>query len=235
MSHKSTFPDFAAAREVSEDELWARYFADGSIENRNALIEKYLHLINAPVRSIYPVCRNTNELSDIFQSAVIGLIGAVEAYSPDCGASFKTFSRQRIHGSVIDYLRKTSLMPVPYHTRRKLQENAGADFDMASHLPQIMSLTELSGDSENGDYISNLLVDLSPSVEEIVTGSIISEEIAGAIDRLPIEEYSVVALYYFKNRTLDEIAGELSVSRTKVWQLRGKAIAKIRKALKLDI
>lgn len=59
------------------DELWRNYDENKTTENRNKLIEHYLYLLYKPVKSIYPVCRNTHEMSDIFQSAVIGLIEAV--------------------------------------------------------------------------------------------------------------------------------------------------------------
>ena len=210
-----------------EAELWSAYRASPSPEGRNALVERYLHLLTKPVMRIYPVCRNANELGDIYQSAALGLISAVENYAPNSETSFKTFSYRRIHGSIIDYLRKSSLINVPYYVRKKAAE-VGALSDTADVIPNIISLDELAGDEHRSDYLANMLVDLSASVEDSVTDRMMAEKALRLLNELPVDEYAVLVLYYFKNRTLNEIAQRLSLSRTGVWQMRGRAVTRLR-------
>ena len=221
--------------EAEEAELWNAYKENRTVQNRNSLVLLYLPLLEYPVNKVYPICRSSNELEDIFQSAVLGLIDAVEGFRDTGGASFKTFSRLRIHGSIIDYLRRTSLMGVPYHARKKFaEENIIDGINGGSFIPQIISLDELGENDENSDFISNLLVDLSESAEDVALNRIIMEKIIGYMNDMPIDEYTVLTQYYFKNKTLDEIAAALDVSRKTVWQLRGKAIKRIRKAMSIQ-
>jgi len=193
------------------DELWRSYDENKTIENRNKLIEHYLYLLYKPVKNLYPVCRNTQEMSDIFQSAVIGLIESVEYYSKEKNASFKTFSRLRIYGSIIDYLRKSSLISLPYKVKKKINPE---------NFYNILSLDALSDLYEPDDSIENKIED-----------KIMLENIYKALKTLPIDEYSTIIQYYFMGKTLDEIAAKFQMTRSGVWQIRKRAIKHIRKIL----
>jgi RNA polymerase sigma factor (sigma-70 family) len=170
------------------------------------------------VKSIYPVCRNAHEMSDIFQSAVIGLIEAVEYYSKDKNTSFKTFSRWRIHGSIIDYLRKSSMIALPYKIRKISPEKLN-----------IISLDDLSGDF-TGSLQSEIL-DPEKSTENIIEDKIMLENIYKIMKNLLIDEYTVIVQYYFRNKTLDEIVVKLKMTRSGVFQIRKRAINNIRKMI----
>jgi len=203
------------------DELWQNYDSDKTIENRNKLIEHYLYLLYKPVKSIYPICRNTQEMSDIFQSAVIGLIEAVEFYSKDKNTSFKTFSRWRIHGSIIDYLRKSSMIALPYKVRKKINSDRlrSESENIAYENPySVVPLDEFIYDNEN-------------LIENIIEDKIMLEEIHKALKNLPCDEYSTIAQYYFMGKTLEEIAVKFKMTRSGVWQIRKRAIKNIRKML----
>ena len=197
------------------DELWRDYTENKTIENRNKLIEHYLYLLYKPVKNIYPVCRNVQEMSDIFQSAVIGLIEAVEYYSKDKNASFETFSRWRIHGSIIDYLRKSNLISVPYKVRKINPDRIN-----------IVSLDDL-----NETVIDSLQSDVLNSVENQIEDKIMLENIYKALKKLPFDQYSTIAQYYFLGRTLEEIAINFKMTRSGVWQIRKRAINNIRKII----
>ena len=214
------------------EDLWKEYEETRSIENRNLLIEHYLYLLYKPVKSIYPICRNTNEAEDIFQSAVIGLTEAVELYSRDKNASFQTFSRWRIHGSIIDYLRKSSLIAVPYKVRKKIkkinEEREKYDCEYATPY-QINSLDAIEGAFKGGGgFIANLQTDIDELTENIVEDKIMLENIYKALEKLPFDEYVTVIQYYLYGRTLEEIARKLKMTRSGVWHIRNRAVKNIK-------
>ena len=215
------------------DDLWKKYEENRTLDNRNLLIEHYLYLLYKPVRSIYPVCRNTNEMEDIFQSAVIGLIEAVELYSKEKNASFQTFSRWRIHGSIIDYLRKSSLISLPYKVRKKINaEREKYDYEFNNPY-QITSLDaiEESFEGSGGGFIDNLQTDIDELTENIIENKIMLENIYNALGKLPFDEYVTVIHYYLYGKTLDEIANKLKMTRSGVWQIRNRAVKNIKKIL----
>jgi RNA polymerase sigma factor for flagellar operon FliA len=213
--------DFKAIQDV--DGLWQKYDENRTIENRNNLIEHYLYLLYKPAKSIYPICRSSQEMQDIFQSAVIGLIEAVEYYSKDKNTSFKTFSRWRIHGSIIDYLRKSSMIALPYKVRKKINsdriksESENIDFESPY---AVVLLDEFIYDNENENLIENIIED-----------KIMLEEICKALKNLPFDEYTTIVQYYFMGKTLGEIAVKFKMTRSGVWQIRKRAINNIRKMI----
>jgi RNA polymerase sigma factor for flagellar operon FliA len=217
------------------DKLWCNYEENRTIENRNKLIEHYLYLLYKPVTSIYPVCRNTQEMSDIFQNAVIGLIEAVEYYSKDKNTSFKTFSKLRIYGSIIDYLRKSSLISLPYKVRKKINSDRVKSENENITYENPYNILSLDALSENNDsnIIDSLQFDLydENSIESEIEDKIMLENIYKALKKLPFDEYSTIIQYYFMGKTLDEIAAKFQMTRSGVWQIRKRAIEHIRKIL----
>ena len=218
----------------SEDKLWADYNNNKSLENRNKLIEHYLYLLYKPVKDIYAVCKSSQEQADIFQSAVIGLIEAVETYSQDKNTQFKTFSHWRIHGSIIDYLRKSSLINLPYKVRKKLNgeriksELANIDYENPYN---ISSLDALYDNPETRALAESLQADLSRQPDVQTEDKIMLEQIYKIIKTLPSDEYNTIINYYLHGKTLDEIAAVLNITRSGVWQIRKRAIESIRKSL----
>ena len=210
------------------DELWRNYDENKTIENRNKLVGHYLYLLYKPVKSVYPVCRNTHEMSDIFQSAVIGLIEAIEYYSKEKNASFKTFSKWRIHGSIIDYLRKSGMISLPYKVRKKINsdriksESENVNFENPYNIISLDALSQSDlYDPENSEN----------SVENITEDKIMLENIYKALKKLPFDEYSTIVQYYFMGRTLEEIAVKFKMTRSGVWQIRKRAINNIRRLI----
>jgi RNA polymerase sigma factor for flagellar operon FliA len=55
--------------------------------------------------------------------------------------------------------------------------------------------------------------------------------LATAIDRLPLRERDVVALYYHDGLTLAEIGEVLGVTESRVCQIHTKAVAQLRRSL----
>ena len=225
------------------DELWREYDENRTIDNRNRLIEHYLYLLYKPVKSIYPVCRNTQEMTDIFQSAVIGLIEAVEYYSKDKNTSFKTFSRWRIHGSIIDYLRKSSMIALPYKVRKKINsdrlksESENISYESPYNIISLDSLNDNSDSqgSQNSYHIADSLqsdiYDYENSVENKTEDKIMLENIYKILKKLPFDEYATIVQYYFMEKTLEEIAVKFKMTRSGVWQIRKRAVNNIRNML----
>jgi len=218
------------------ERLWEDYSSDRTREKRNKLIEHYLYLLYKPVKDIYPVCRNAQEEADIFQSAVIGLIEAVEIFSKEKNAQFKTFSRWRIHGSIIDYLRKSGLINLPYKVRKKINddrlqsESENIDFESPYNITSLDALYESDGGRA---FAESLQADLSPRPDVEIEEKMMLEEIYKILKTLPFDEYETIVHYYLNGKTLDQIARMLNMTRSGVWQVRKRAINNIRKKLKL--
>lgn len=94
-------------------ELWERYRATRSIDDRNALVVAYLPLVQGiaarlhrsmPHQSLYDVEALTN-------AGVPGLLRAIDSFQPERGILFATFSALHIQGAMLDEVRRHDWVP----------------------------------------------------------------------------------------------------------------------------
>ncbi|MHC1696166.1 MAG: sigma-70 family RNA polymerase sigma factor [Eubacteriales bacterium] len=91
-------------------------------------------------------------------------------------------------------------------------------------LPRLFSLDELSEDGG----LDELSLDLSPSPEERVIAKEEREQLERAVRSLPLNEYAVIAGVYFGGHTLERVSRSLGLSRSRAWQLKKSALARLR-------
>src|SRR4051812_5527045 len=60
---------------------------------------------------VFPRVRDHVELDELVALANMGLAEAAQRYEPDRGASFSTFAWYRVHGAIIDGLRRSTQLP----------------------------------------------------------------------------------------------------------------------------
>lgn len=198
------------------------------------------HLINRLPPSV--------QVDDLMQSGVVGLLEAARNYDPSQGASFGTYAGIRIRGAMLDELRKTDWTPRSVHrnTRRVAEairtvENragrAARDREVAEELDLDMSgYHQLIRDTATSKVAS--VEEVFCSNEAHVTGSeeplgelqhdMFRQALAETIDGLPERERLVMSLYYDDEMNLREIGEVLGVSESRVCQIHGQALARVR-------
>ena len=192
------------------------------------------------------------QADDLIQAGMIGLIEASRKFDPDQGASFETYAGIRIRGAMLDEIRRTDWTPRSVH--RKAREVAEAvcrienqkgrdarDVEVAEAME--LSLEEYhkilqdstgcrifsfedpgmlgeDGVPEPGRHADQPLETLQKS--DFKQG--LAEEIKG----LPERERLVMALYYDEELNLREIGEILGVSESRVCQIHGQALIRLR-------
>jgi len=92
--------------------------AAGDARARETIIVRYLSL----ARRLARVYEGRGEpLEDLCQAASVGLIGAVDRYSPDRGDAFAAYARPMIVGAIRRHFRDTT---GPLHVSRPMKERA---------------------------------------------------------------------------------------------------------------
>jgi RNA polymerase sigma factor for flagellar operon FliA len=103
-----------AARRVSQAEalaLWRRYKASGDAQLRNRLIMTYAPLVKYIVyRKIREVPAH-QEAEDYISHGLEALITSIDRYDPSKGATLEQYLWTRIHGAVLDELRRQDWAP----------------------------------------------------------------------------------------------------------------------------
>jgi RNA polymerase sigma factor for flagellar operon FliA len=197
------------------------------------------------------------EVDDLIQAGMIGLLNAAQNFSPSKGANFETYAGIRIRGAMLDEARKANWTPrstvrnakqlaqatreVEGRTGRdarpaEVAEHLGIDLDEyhrileSSASGRLLSLDQLTSDPER---VGLLPESSEEAPEQALEGDQFREALAKAIDSLPQREQLVLSLYYDEELNLREIGEVLEVSESRVCQIHGQAVVRIR--ARLDI
>src|SRR6056297_2365627 len=93
----------------------AEFLVQKYIETKNPkikeeAIKKYLPLVKYIVGRINLPKANVLKREDLNQYGIVGLLDSIERYDPTVGVTFKTFAYKRIHGEIVDAIRKSGVL-----------------------------------------------------------------------------------------------------------------------------
>jgi len=190
-----------------EEEECLRRMAEGDIAARNKLIEHNLRLVAHIVKKF----DNTREdVDDLISIGTIGLIKAIESFSPEKGTKLATFAARCIENEILMYLRSLK------KTRK----------DVSLHDP--------IGTDKEGNAIT-LLDILGTEPDEVLDNVQLKIEKSKIYQNLDIldEREKEIVLHRFgldgdgEERTQREIARELGISRSYVSRIEKRALMKL--------
>ena len=187
------------------------------------------------------------EIDDLIQVGLIGLLKAKEDYQADSGATLTTYATIRIRGAMMDELRARDWLP------RSVQKNLGKVAKALQGAEQRLGRAPMDSEVASelgvslGEY-HDLLADVSLArltpVEDVetvagdmepdkeVAESLRAVALAEAIKELPDKEQLMMSMYYVDNLNLKEIGLVLDVSESRVSQIHGQAIARLKSKLR---
>lgn len=235
------------------------YTAKGTLSPQTG-IENYLPLVRRAANRMIGRLPANVELDDLIQAGVMGLMDAMQRYEDGHGAQFETFVMQRVRGAMLDELRGTDW--VPRSVRKNQRDIAAAvqllehrlhrapsDAEIAKHLgipledyhdmlvdvhgAQLVYADDYdSGEGEASFLDRHLGGDEKADPAERLADRRFREALVAAIEDLPEREQYVMSMYYEHDMNLKEIAAVLGVTESRVCQLHGQAVARLRARLK---
>ena len=189
------------------------------------------------------------EVDDLIQAGMLGLLEAVSNYASGRGASFETYAGIRIRGAMIDALRKLDWAPRSVH--RKARDAAAAIRELEgrhgreardAEIAEFMGISmdeyhRITHDSVSCQ-LSSLDDDSAGEVEAVgddpfrdVASHDFRASLAKAINELPERERLVMSMYYSDELNLKEIGAVLKVTESRVCQLHGQALTRLKARL----
>ena len=233
--------------------LWRRYRRQGDQAARTALLESQLPLVRLLARKLSARIGGVVEVDDLISAGTIGLVQALESYDLSRATSFATYASRRIHGSMLDELRRRDWVPRSVRSKaRRLQRTAGkiesvlgrppAHYEVAAaleiDLPTYWSwrntvdgVVQVSlDDSPSGnatEMMENFLVTQESSLEEITREEQV-EILALTLGRLSERERAVLVLYFYEELNLRQIAEMMHLTESRISQIRTAALGRVR-------
>jgi len=224
-------------------------------EVREQLILEHLPQVKLIARRIHERLPGSVSLDDLISTGVIGLIAAIDRYDATHDVKLKTYAEYKIRGAILDSLRGLDWAPRQQRRRSKLIEASIASLEqqyqrtptedeIAAHLglsvaeyqnwlSEARGLTlgslENAGTEEEGCDLLRYLADKDehwPS--QILERAELERLLAEAIEKMPKLERTVLALYYYEEMTLREIAKIVDLHESRISQLKSQAVLRLR-------
>src|SRR5918999_452851 len=125
-----------AKRRCSQAEalaLWRRYQANGDPKLRDRLIMTYAPLVKFIVYRKIREVPSHQEADDYISRGLEALITSIDRYDPSKGATLEQFLWTRIHGAVLDELRRQDWAPRSVRRFDREMVKAGRSFRALHH------------------------------------------------------------------------------------------------------
>ena len=220
-------------------------------KERDALIAAHLDVARRIAARIARRCPAFIAREDLHAAALLGLTEAAERYDSSREEPFLGFAEKRIRGAILDELRRGDIMPRRTrqlarkigHTIAKLEKDFSrppVDEEVAealgvsleeykNELEQLVHVQVGSLDADTNDGMANS--DASPETQ--ASKQEVLRQVRAALPRLDARDVLVLSLYYNEELTYPEIGEVLKVTTSRVCQLHGRAIARLRAEIDL--
>lgn len=220
-----------------------------------ALVDRHAPLVKRIAVHLLGRLPDGIELDDLVQVGLIALLEAGRQYTPSKGASFETYASIRIRGAMLDEVRSNDWAPRSVYKKQRqitaaiqrvenrtgkhaqaqeIADELGVSLDeyfamlATTAAARMFSLDQGESDSESQ---LNRQVDQSANPVRDLESVEFQSAMATAITKLPEREALVMALYYDEELNLKEIGEVLGVSESRVCQIHGQALTRLRARL----
>ena len=187
------------------------------------------------------------DLQELISCGAVGLMEAMEKFSPDRGIRFETFAEARIRGAMLDALRGMDWYSRGLRHRIKKLQTIMVEYEREhGHTPHRETLQKLCDIPEedlecalealNSQVVLSLeaiqetcgVPEETASPEAQVAHQELIDKVAGLVDKLTLKEKMVLGLYYIEELNMKEIAQVLDVTEGRISQLHSQATRKLK-------
>ncbi|MDR0362321.1 MAG: FliA/WhiG family RNA polymerase sigma factor [Planctomycetota bacterium] len=245
--------DDSGPDEARMTELWKNY-RTGDREAYEELVDNYLPLVKVTVSRMSINLPSFISREDLCSAGYVGLLSALDRYDGSRDAKFTTYAITRIRGAVLDELRshdilgrvvrdrvsrieraESELLSRNSHaTPEEIAAGAGLSMDeywdaeMGAQAARRVSLSDNGSSGKSRSLEDVLLVSRDDGPGARLEAEEILERVMGMLTE---KEKQLVVMYYEEGLTLKEIGELLNVTESRVCQIHGAMIQKIRKRL----
>ena len=241
--------------------VWREYKRTGDRRLRDRLIFTYSPMVKYIVYSKVKEIPHRNEMGDLISAGIEALIQSIDRYDPEKGATLEQFAWTRIHGTILDHLRKNDWAPrsvrrwerdiretekrfiLLYGRSPKRDELANAmgvsveELRKWQHDIQTSNLTSLQSLVFSDDETAVELIetvegtDRRSDPEQATVSQIAKEKFREVFQTLPERDRQVAILLYVHDLTMREVGEILGVTESRISQIHSALKKHIREQL----
>jgi RNA polymerase sigma factor for flagellar operon FliA len=230
-------------------------------DERHGMIERNLGLVRVVVDRMKLFLPPTLDLDDLYSVGVQGLITATRKFDPAQGTVFAAFATLHIRGAVRDELRRMDWIPRSVRDKAKRLRDAieglegrlgrpaseveicaemGLSLDQyGTLLDEIKPVSFIPLDAESdwedsGEVrVADRIADESQrNAFEMLEQRELVQQVLDQMGRMPELQRKVLAMYYFENMRLAEIAAAFSLTEGRISQIHTQAVMSLRTFVK---
>jgi RNA polymerase sigma factor for flagellar operon FliA len=255
------------SQRVATDELqklWSDYGASGDKRLRDRLVLSLAPMVKFIVyRKVRGVPAHV-EVEDYLSVGLEALMVSIDRYDPEKGATLEQYCWTRVHGAVLDELRRQDWAPRSVRrwerdiekgvedfsgvhgrrpTQRELAELLGVTLEeLRQHRHEIarsdvtsLNAVVLSDDDSEIERVDTLVSDDNRlDPEAAAMATDAKDRFRAAFADLPQRDREIAVLLYVKHLTMAEIGEVMGVSESRICQIHGKTKRRLRTALEDD-
>jgi RNA polymerase sigma factor for flagellar operon FliA len=218
---------------------------------RASLALRHLDVARRAAVMIYPRVREHIELEELIALANAGLAEAAARYEPDRGAAFTTFAWYRVHGAILDGLRRSSNLPrrmwaklvalraANEYLEQRAERDAGAAKTGAPPAtgPDALAQVRAALSAIRTMYMTSLEAmqdrgfdrgDDQPDPGDQLDRGRLASKLRSALDALPDKERALMTKHYWEGKNLLEAGAELGISKSWASRLHAQAVERLR-------
>ena len=221
------------------------------------LLENHLPLVQSIVGRMRRKLPSNIETEDLYSIGVTGLVAAARNYRPSQQGSFAAYAATRIRGAILDALRRTDWMSRASRSKAKRlglaiskleQEQGGrisedslcaemqmTEDELADLMDEVRQVKFVSMDGPDerfefeGHSLHEIIPDDSgvPALEALERKEVIAL-LTQRMAELPDMPKKVLAMYYYENMRLSEIAACFGLTESRICQIHTRTIGFLR-------
>lgn len=231
-------------------ELLELYQQNHDLKIKERLVLSNLKLVLSLVQKYQ---QRVNNLDDLFQVGVIGLMKAIDHFDTSLDVRFSTYAVPLISGEIKRYLRENSPLRIPRSLRdiaykallmneeymkkynreatfKELSKSLDIDeYTLVEALSSTHNVTSLSQEVQND---GNGPIDLESQIPDRRSEMMDiqkSIDLQKAMRHLDQKEMQIIHEHYFKGLTQSEIAKDLMISQAQVSRIEKQALSQLKK------
>jgi RNA polymerase sigma factor for flagellar operon FliA len=251
MQESLTAPNTIAAR------AWRAYRTEGAEGVDEEFVQSHLPLVKTVISRLRISLPPTLDMDDLHSVGITGLMCAAKRYDPSRNSTFSAFASQHIRGAVLDELRRMDCMTrgsrekahkltdAINQVEQRLQRPAEveeicaelgvteAEYERMLEEAAPISFLPLDGeafsDSSEDVRLHEIIADdAQPTARDELERKELLQMVIERIQLLPDMPRKILAMYYFEDLRISEIAAAFGLTEGRISQIHTQAVLSLR-------